>query len=264
MRLARLQTTPVKGLRLHPPRHVTLGTEGAADDRRFYLIDDKDRLVNGRRYGPLAQVNASYDAARHTLRLDFPDGSVAEAIVSVTDDGVATNFFDHDVAGHVVEGPWAKALSMYSGLDLRLIAVDHPGTGIDLYPVTVITTASIQFLQNHAPADIRIDHRRFRMLIEVEGCEPFDEDAWEGRELTVGPARLQVAGPVPRCLVTRQNPETGEKDYDTLQAIMKTTGRPHPAGVALQSDGTPGIFFGRYATVATPGELALGDQITLI
>jgi hypothetical protein len=64
--------------------------------------------------------------------------------------------------------------------------------------------------------------------------------------------------------VTRQNPDTGEKDYDTLQAIMKTTGaRPGLAGVALQADGTRGIFFGRYATVATPGEVALGDPVTL-
>jgi hypothetical protein len=154
---------------------------------------------------------------------------------------------------------------MYSGLDLRLIAIDHPGTGIDLYPVTVVSTASIHYLHDLAPANIRIDHRRFRMLIEVAGCDPFEEDTWEGRQLAVGSVELQVAGPVPRCLVTRQNPDTGKKDYDTLQAIMQTTeARPGVADGTPPADGTPGIFFGRYATVAAPGDVELGDQITVI
>src|SRR6185437_12973016 len=103
-----------------------------------------------------------------------------------------TTFFDHGVRGHVVDGPWAKALSVFSGHELRLVAIDQPGTGIDLYPVTVLTTASIEYLQARAPAGVRIDHRRFRMLIEVANCDAFEEDTWEGALLAVGPARVRV------------------------------------------------------------------------
>ena len=32
------------------------------------------------------------------------------------------------------------------------------------------------------------------------------------------------SGPVPRCVVTTQNPRTGEKDFDTLAALHRLRG----------------------------------------
>src|SRR6476620_3514080 len=118
-RVSRLITTPVKGLRLHQPRQVRLESYGVPNDRRFYLIDESGRLVNGRRQGCLVQVAAEYDETAEVLRLQFPDGSVVTARVIVTDERVSTNFFDHEVPGYVVQGPWGKSLSEFAGVDLR-------------------------------------------------------------------------------------------------------------------------------------------------
>jgi len=62
----------------------------------------------------------------------------------------------------------------------------------------------------------------------------------------------QGAGQVPRCRVTTQSPETGQKDFDALGEIVRY--RPRIVG-----DG--GIPFGVYAVVETPGIAAVGDPV---
>jgi uncharacterized protein YcbX len=53
------------------------------------------------------------------------------------------------------------------------------------------------------------------MTIELEGCEEHEEDDWIGSDVDVGEARIHVAGPVGRCVVTTRNPDTGVSDLDT-------------------------------------------------
>ena len=46
--VAALQTTPVKGLRVVARDAIELTAAGVADDRRFYLVDERGRMVNGK------------------------------------------------------------------------------------------------------------------------------------------------------------------------------------------------------------------------
>ena len=64
-----------------------------------------------------------------------------------------------------------------------------------------------------------MDGRRFRMTIELEGCDEHEEDGWIGGEIEVGGARIRVTGPVGRCVVTTRNPDSGMSDLDTLGAL---------------------------------------------
>ena len=54
-----------------------------------------------------------------------------------------------------------------------------------------------------------LDARRFRMLLEIDGCGPHEEDTWRDRLVRVGDAVLRMGKPVPRCAVTTQDPATG-------------------------------------------------------
>ena len=47
-RVSRINVTPVKSLRLQHPDSVELVADGAAEDRRFLLVDDGRRLYNGK------------------------------------------------------------------------------------------------------------------------------------------------------------------------------------------------------------------------
>jgi uncharacterized protein YcbX len=121
-----------------------------------------------------------------------------------------------------------------------------------VHHLTLVSAASVEELARRGSYARTLDARRFRLDIELAGCEPFEEDTWQGRLVEVGGARIRVHGQIPRCRVTTQSPETGAKDWNTLTQIAKF--RPRIPG-----DG--GLPFGMYAEVEVPGSVALGDRV---
>jgi hypothetical protein len=89
------------------------------------------------------------------------------------------------------------------------------------------------------------------MLLTLDGCEPHEEDTWEGRRFRVGSAVIRVGGPVPRCVVTTRDPDLGFRDFDSLREIKAYRGL---------RDGKE-IDFGVYADVEEPGVVRVGDTL---
>jgi hypothetical protein len=247
--VVRLSTTPVKSLLLHHPEEIELEPFGVAADRRFYLIREDGRLLAGLHHGPLALVRADWEPAPDRLVLTFPDGEVVEGEVELAEP-VLTDFWGHRVPGRVVEGPWAEALSGFAGRAVRLVKADAAAGGVDVEPLTLVSSASIEELARRAGRDA-LDGRRFRMLIEVDGCEPHEEDTWIGRQVRLGDAFIEIPGPVPRCATTTRDPATGKRDFDTLREIAAYRGK---------RDGKK-IDFGVYGRVVTPGRVRVGDTV---
>ena len=92
------------------------------------------------------------------------------------------------------------------------------------------------------------------MLFELAGCEPHEEDAWEGRRLEVGEVLLEVGAPVVRCAATTRDPDSGVRDLDTLRLIKSYRGQREPDGA---------ILFGVYGRVLRPGTVRVGDAVRL-
>ncbi|HXH87469.1 MAG TPA: MOSC N-terminal beta barrel domain-containing protein [Gaiellaceae bacterium] len=198
--VARISTTPVKSLALSHPGRIELTERGVAEDRRFYLLDADDRLVGGVKHGPLVRVRPDWDGVR--LRLDFPGGQTVEAEVGLGE-RVETDFWRlRTVHGRRVVGPWAEALTDYAGAPLSLVRVDGASFAQDINVTTLVCDGSLAALGG-------LDGRRFRMLLELEGCAAFEEDGWDGGLVQAGGALLRIAGPVPRCAVTTQ--DTGDR-----------------------------------------------------
>ena len=218
MRVSRLAIAPVKGLGLVHPDRVLLGRAGVPNDRRFYLVDPDGRLVNNKTCGELLQVRPELSDDAGQLVLRFPgDLSVAGDVVA--GEPVETSFYGRPVAGRLVEGPWSEALSEHAGRPLRLVRADEQGGAIDrTHVVSLISDGSLRALGRRAGVE-HVDGRRFRMTIELDGCEEHEEDDWIGTEIAVGEARIRVTGPVGRCVVTTRNPDSGISDLDTLGAL---------------------------------------------
>lgn len=70
--------TPVKATRLRQVDSVELGPDGVRENRRFYLIDGRDRMVNAKMVGELLRVVSDYSDSERTLRLELPDGQVVD------------------------------------------------------------------------------------------------------------------------------------------------------------------------------------------
>ncbi|MGH3115302.1 MAG: MOSC domain-containing protein [Gaiellaceae bacterium] len=248
--VSRFSVTPVKGLALHHPEEATLDEHGVAANRRFYLVREDGRLFSGLQHGPLVRVRAEWDEEADRLALSFPDGTVVADEVRLGEP-VKTDFWRRrDVPGRVVEGPWADALSTHASRRLCLVKADVPGAGVDIEPVTIVSEASVAELGRQAGRDA-VDGRRFRMLIDVAGCSPHEEDSWAGRHVRSGAALLEVGGPVARCATTTRDPATGVRDFDALREIAAYRGR---------RDGHD-IDFGVYARVLEPGRVRVGDAV---
>lgn len=253
--VSRFSITPVKGMALQHPPVVDLGPAGISGSRRFYLVDASGALFSGGSFGPLVRVRPAYDPAAERLTLSFPDGRVVEGAVAILGAPITTDFYGRPVPAREVAGPFAGAISAFAGRTVTVARCDRDGDGVDVHPLTVISNASVSDLAMRGRYDGRLDARRFRINIELDGCEPYDEDAWYDRRVRVGGALVRIIGPIPRCVVTTQSTETGEKDWNTLAQIAKY--RPRIAG-----DG--GLPFGVYARVEQPGRAAVGDRVELL
>jgi uncharacterized protein YcbX len=241
--VARLSTTPVKSLGLAHPELVELGARGVPDDRRFHLVDAERRLVGGVKHGRLVTVRPEWDGT--TLALAFPDGSRVAAEPE-PGERLTTDFYGkRGVRGRLVAGPWAEALSDFAAAELALVRVEDESFATDITPATLISDGSLAAVGG-------LDGRRFRMLLELDGCAAFEEDGWSGGLVRAGEALLRIGGPVPRCAVTTQDPATGIRDHDTLRAIREVRGD--------SADGH--IYLGMYAEVELPGAVAVGDPVT--
>ena len=249
-----LQTTPVKGLRVVARDVIELTQTGVADDRRFYLVDERGRMVNGKLLGALHEIVATLDGDE--LGLAFPDGSTVVGPVAFAQETLATTFFSRPTPARELLGDFGPALSEHVGRNLRVVegvhrkALDRGKGGA----ASFISRASLGAIERLASD--RVDARRFRMLVEVDGLqEAHDEDTWVGQSLRVGAALVRVRGHVGRCLTTQRNPETGTPDVPMLDLL-----RFYRSGL----DTTEPLAFGVYGEVLEPGRVAIGDPIELI
>ncbi|MGH2679379.1 MAG: MOSC domain-containing protein [Actinomycetota bacterium] len=249
--LTRLAVTPVKALRLSHPTEAEVTAAGIPTDRRFYLIDEAGALVDASDHGGLQRIEPDYDPATERLRITFPDGSTVEDAADRLDGAITTDFFGRSVDGHLLDGRFSGAFTRAIGSPVRLARVARDGDGQDVHPLTIVSSASVRALGAHGDrADL--DARRFRINLEVDGCEPYEEDTWEGATVRVGEASIRLRGQIPRCVVTTLAPDTGEKDFPTLNLIARF--RP-------RIEGRRGLPFGMYAEVVESGRVRVGDAV---
>jgi uncharacterized protein YcbX len=251
--VARISIAPVKGLALVERDEVLLEETGVRENRCFHVVDADGRRYNQLRNGALVQIKPEYDGERLALR--FPDGTVAAGEVALGDE-ITTDFYGRPVDGRVLEGPWSAALSEWAGRPLRLVQ-SAPGAAVDraLGHVSLVSRASLEELGRHGDANGAVDGRRFRMLFELDGCKPHEEDTWVKGRLCIGDAIAYVRHDVGRCAITTQNPDTGAPDLDTLRTIREYRGE------TANESGKKHIPFGVYGEVVEPGRVAVGDLV---
>lgn len=113
--------------------------------------------------------------------------------------------------------------------------------------VSILNEASRRALSQKIGTDL--DARRFRGNLWLEGLAPWEEFDLVGKRLRVGEAELDIVEPIGRCRATEANPETGQRDANTLAAL---------------EDGWGHTQFGIYGMVRKGGRVSLGDTASLV
>lgn len=96
----------------------------------------------------------------------------------------------------------------------------HPAWDDENTPLTVLFSASVSDLSRHA--GVSLSPIRFRANLIVEGGAPWNEREHFGGVLTVGDAlQLSIIEGVERCPATQVNPQTGERDCNVPEMLLR-------------------------------------------
>lgn len=280
---------PVKSMRGERLEEAKLTERGLVGDRVYALIDaETGKVVSAKSVKLFPDI---LDCRAEFVEPPLPDRELPPVRISLPDDTSVTSdsgevdrvlsaYFRREVtltraapddftidmyhpdvegadpAGHqdtFVEQKLGSAFFAEAGVPSPVPA----GSLFDLFPVSVITTSTLERLDEIQP-ESRFHERRFRMNVTV-GTERagFLENDWVGRDLAIGDAvRLGVALPDPRCVMTTLAQDDLPKDTD----VLRTLARHNKIQV-----GTAGEFpcAGVYAVVETPGTMRVADPVAI-
>jgi uncharacterized protein len=281
---------PVKSMLGEELEAVDLDEGGVVGDRAYAIVDRGTGKVASAKHPKLWPNLLSCRATfvepplpgdeAPPARIDLADGdSVRSDAADVND--VLSRFFGRDVElaaaaqdgytidqyhpdeenydpdGHrdeVVEAQLGAAFFNERGLPSAVPA----GSFFDLYPLSVLTTSSLDRFGELEP-ESRFDARRFRMNVIVDTpAGGFVENEWVGRSLAIGDdVQLVVALPDPRCVM----PSLAQKDELTRDPkILKTLARHNRIDIAGSLFPCAGV----YAVAEAPGTIRKDDQVSLV
>ncbi len=264
-------------------------TEGGIVGDRAYAIRDRDTgkvasAKHSKRWPNLLECRAAFvdppgpSDELPPVRIELADGnSVLSDAVDV--DAVLSRFFGRDVElaraaqngytidqyhpdlenydpdGHrdeVVEAQLGAAFFNERGLPSAV----PEDSFFDLYPLSVLTTSTLDQLGNLEPQS-RFDVRRFRMNLIVDTPERgFVENGWLGRTLVIGhDVQLAVSLPDPRCCM----PGLPQEDLPSDPQVLKALARHNRIDVAGALYPCAGV----YAVAEATGTVRKDDSVSL-
>jgi uncharacterized protein len=243
---------PVKSMQGQRRRRLDLEPGGVGGDRRFALVDDESgKLMTAKRHRVLLE-GAAVPAGEGEVAITLPGGAVI---------GSADPDADARLSAFVgrparLATPAAGERAAYEMTfdppddDAELVDVPTPpGTFLDLAPVHLLTTATLDACARARP-DLDWDVRRFRpnVVLDVD-VRPFGEDAWcDGRHLRIGAALLTPRQPTVRCAIP----------------LRAQPGLERQAGLYAALESLHGNHLGLYADVERAAPLEEGAEVDLV
>jgi uncharacterized protein YcbX len=280
---------PVKSMLGEELEAADLGESGVVGDRAYAVVDKETGKVasakHPKRWPNLLKCRAAFVQAPRPgeqappARIDLADGSsvMSDApevdavlsrffgrdveLASAADHGYTIDQYhpdeeDYDPDGHrdeVVEAQLGAAFFNERGLPSAV----PEDSFFDLYPLSVLTTSSLDRLGDLEP-ESSFDVRRFRMNVIVDTpASGFVENDWVGRSLAIGDGvQLGVALPDPRCCMPGLEQEDLPRDPKVLKALAQHN-RIDVAGSLYPCAGV-------YAVAEAAGNVSRDDRVSLV
>jgi uncharacterized protein len=241
---------PVKGLSPQPldRTRLTVGRTLPAD--RLYAIENgpsgfdpeapayfpKQRFLMLMRNERLAALRTDYDAANHTLTIQWEGRQAARGDLRSKDGRLAIEAFFRRFMPKELRGP-PKVLQ----------GEGHSFSDVAKKVVSIINLASVAAVEDAAGAPV--NPLRFRGNFYIAGWPAWREFDLLGMELMIGhTARLKVVKRIQRCAATDVDPETGIRDLSIPRTLLENF------------DHTD---CGVYAEVIAAGDINVGDLVTV-
>jgi uncharacterized protein YcbX len=288
MEISELWRYPVKSMLGERRDRAEVTAEGVAGDRVYAVIDRSDGKVasakNPRKWRALLSCRAELIGepsvgAPPPVRITLPDGTVVTSddadvdrrlsevvgrdvvLAHTAPEGATFEETWPDIEGmapaEFIESTRARFDEDESVSDLALGLAAAPGSFFDLAPMHIITSSSLDELHRLQPSSEFVSPR-FRPNVVIDTpAGGFLENGWVGATLRLGSeASISVMMPTMRCVMTTLAQGDLPDDRGILRAAaehnrVEISGLGHWACV------------GAYASVVTPGTIAIGDAIDM-
>lgn len=263
--LSAISVYPLKSARGGTLESASVVATGFEHDRQWLVVDPEGTFLTQREMPRLCLISAVVDgdalilSAPGTLPLRATaDAVAAPRSVRVWGDTVAA----------LPTGPEASAwLTSFLGAPFDLVKMPQPSVRqvdptyalpgdrvgfADAFPFLLISQASLDDLNERLSArgEAELPMNRFRPNLVVDGVEAFAEDGW--RRIRIGGVEFRVCKPCARCAITtvdQASAATGREPLRTLASYRRVGGK---------------VMFGQNLIHDSPGELRLGDAVTVL
>lgn len=232
--VTRIFKYPVKGLTPQECDRVELRRDfGIVGDRTFaFMFTDmgspqpetpwcsKKHLAVQNDWGELAALTCRYDAERQELELRFGERFALVESVATEAGRDRLGQFMTDYLQKLTPSPAARHPQ---ATPVRLIGT---ATGETRYQdrhqgqISIVSQATLDDIAAKV-GETRIDVRRFRPNVVIDGVPPWGEFAWVGQQGRLGTATVEVTAPIGRCLNIDVNPDTGDRDLSLLAQLRE-------------------------------------------
>lgn len=245
--VAALYRHPVKGFTPESLIEAVLPTDGWFPGDRMWAMENgpsgydptaprqipKQGFTVLMRQAILARVRTRWDEATNVLTAEVDDQRL-DVRLDEPDDRAAFATFVADCLGDEALGP------------LRIIAAgpEHRFMDSSKGRVSILNLNSVRDLERRLGQPL--DPLRFRANVWVEGWEPWVENGWSDKTLSIGDAVLRGAKPIVRCAAIDVDPTTGIRDLDVVRALFDSYGH---------------VLCGLYVSIETGGRIVVGDPV---
>ena len=242
---------PVKGFTPEPLEAAVLQAGACFPCDRLYAVEDgpsgfdaaAPKHISKQKFTVLAKIPAvaliqtHYDEATGVITARFRNGPLLRARLTHEAGRRAFATWLAAMLGGEVRGP----LKVLPAPGAHRFMDDEAGF------VSIVNLASVRDLE--ARLGRRVDPRRFRANLYVDGWPAWIENEASDWRVSLGAAEARVVKPIVRCMATHVDPDTGERDIDLVRALFDNYGK---------------TFCGIYLSVTRGGRVRRGDGVRLI
>jgi uncharacterized protein YcbX len=219
----------VKGTRHEARRGAAVDAHGPIGDREFCFVDVERRQVLKTVQNPRL-IRMTTSLVDDTLTITLPDGRSASGVPVGSGERLTCSYWKRPVDLELTDGPHSALASEWLGKPVRL-ARAYRGDVIYGAGLSIVTTASMRELaEQSGHHDLLDEAARFRATLVLDTDEPFIEETWRGRDVTVnvpdvGALRVRIGDPIARCAILDLDPITGERDSNLLKTLAASRPR---------------------------------------
>jgi len=267
MILSEINIYPIKSLKGIPLTEAKIKRRGLEFDRRWMLVDDKNKFLTQREFPKMATIkvqigeyNLQVSQNGSDLKIPFLPNGDETARVQVWSSKCAARVYDDSINEWFSGVLQTKCRLVLMPEETRrkvnyfyAVHKDDHVSFADGYPFLLIGENSLADLNSRLQDDLPMN--RFRPNFVVKDSESFAEDGW--KKIKIGASLFHVVKPCGRCVITTIDQTTGEKAKEPLKTLASF--RIPKRSVKKK------IMFGQNLIVENEGNiLRIGDEIEVL